>query len=207
MGGGSHSDKRRVATFYRCRGWVTGQCKGHMIRGDQIECYVAKFIQEQICSKSAMARIKTEISRQATERRETESEGDQFRDRLAALKRQIDNVRRKWVIADADDADALRDILEDLKDQKERVQENLHQVEGVLTDPRQHEQQALGHLMRLRDDFDSGDPLNMRAVLGEVFESITLTFEQGGYYRPLERGEMVLRAQSANLPSTVGAAW
>jgi hypothetical protein len=178
---------------YRCHGHVKGTCSGPCIRKDEIEAFVGRTLEEMILGDDTLQRIREQIIGELKEQN-PDRQLPAIRTRLKGLKREIGNLQRNIkFVDDPEDMQSIRDELSDVR----RQQRETKSVGDILERPDAPDA-ALEHVafeivLDLRERFATADTSRMRTVLRDVFDHITLQFEQVGKRHCFTHGQMVLR--------------
>jgi len=188
--GGSTQNK---LTYYACRGWYTGGCKGHRIRQSAIEPFVMDYVLNELFGDAAIEDVKETIRALGADRNTAKSEAEQLERKIADIDIRQTRGRKNLLLVEGDDAAAVRDMLKDLQQRRDSLVRQLEIVTGSQADPKDVERRAIDYINQIRERCLSGRPMEMRQVLKELFDNITLEFEGPNRKRRVRRGVIALK--------------
>ena len=111
--------------------------------------------------------------------------------RSERLKHQIERGRRNLLLAADEDAAAMCQHLDELRQQQRDVERQLRSCQRRNVNAAQIRRRARKALVDIEARFGDGDPLKMREVLACLFDRIVLHFTRRGRNKPLDKAIVV----------------
>jgi DNA invertase Pin-like site-specific DNA recombinase len=189
---GHYGDDKHATRYYRCRAKANEKpdCPSARVRQDQIEEYVLGYVRNVIFAPGAEETIRAAIIRRVKAKREFKSAAKSIQARIAALDKKIAKGTENLLLAGAEDIADMSRLLKEWRDERARLQE---EIEAKASNPdgstpEQMADRAVGELKKLQENYRSGDPMKLRAIVKALIAAIPVLFEPNGKRKRLARG-------------------
>jgi site-specific DNA recombinase len=182
--------------YYVCRSWQS-KLGCTTFRGAEIEAYVWKLLDALVTSPGAKDRICAAIKRQIASPAPETTTG-QVRHSLDEIDRRIAIGRRNLFAAEKDDAEPMKAMLQELKEQKKRLEKLLRQ-QAPAGRTELSEKAAVAMIDGISERLRSADKRIAAELIREIFEGITVYRRKIGTRCYFLRGKAVLRSTSGPL--------
>jgi hypothetical protein len=176
VGGHNHGQRIYQCSTYQRHGTAAGRgCHANTIREADVLERVKDVIERDYLNPDKLAELRARMVAKLKDLR-GRGEADRLRRRAAEVAAKIDRGNENLAVLPPDRIAGVVAKVREWESQRDRLLAEVRQLEEGEAEIAGVGQKAEGHLWRLREGLQSGDPSQVRAVLREVVSKVELRF-------------------------------